>query len=242
MGGRLATPMVTMFSSRVSASRGRLACSVPIEPSWPVFMACSRSIASGPRTSPRMMRSGRMRSAFFTRSRMLTSPLPSRLAGRVSRRTTCGCCMRSSAASSMVTTRSPLSIMPDRAFSMRRLARAGAARHDQVQPAARGDAQHRRHGRRDVALLGHLVEADLALAELADRHRGAVDGQRRDDDVDAAAVEQAGVADRARFVDAPADAADDAVADVEQMGVVLERDRGQVELAAGARCRSAWGR
>ena len=109
--------MVTMFSSRVRASRGRLECSVPIEPSWPVFMACRRSIASGPRTSPRMMRSGRMRSAFFTRSRMLTSPLPSRLGGRVSSRTTCGCCMRSSAASSMVTTRSPLSIMPESALS-----------------------------------------------------------------------------------------------------------------------------
>jgi hypothetical protein len=40
-------PMVIIDSRRLRASRGVLACSVPIEPSWPVFMACSRSNASG---------------------------------------------------------------------------------------------------------------------------------------------------------------------------------------------------
>ena len=54
-------PIVIIDSMRDSASRGELACSVPIEPSWPVFIACSRSNASGPRTSPTMMRSGRIR-------------------------------------------------------------------------------------------------------------------------------------------------------------------------------------
>ncbi|MGC4064101.1 MAG: hypothetical protein QM784_05560 [Polyangiaceae bacterium] len=34
-------------SRRLMASRGLLACSVPIEPSWPVFIACRRSNASG---------------------------------------------------------------------------------------------------------------------------------------------------------------------------------------------------
>ena len=34
-------------------------------PSWPVFIACSMSSASSPRTSPTMMRSGRMRSALI---------------------------------------------------------------------------------------------------------------------------------------------------------------------------------
>ena len=80
--------MATMFSSRVSASRGRLAWIVDIEPSWPVFIACSMSNTSPPRTSPRMIRSGRMRRAFLTRSRMVTSPLPSRLEVRVSIRRT----------------------------------------------------------------------------------------------------------------------------------------------------------
>ena len=64
--------MVIIDSIRLSASRGELACSVPIEPSWPVFIACNRSNASGPRTSPTMMRSGRMRRQFFTRSRIVT--------------------------------------------------------------------------------------------------------------------------------------------------------------------------
>src|SRR5881227_1385478 len=59
-----------MDSTRDKASRGLLACRVPIDPSWPVFMACSRSNASGPRTSPTMMRSGRMRRQFFTKSRI----------------------------------------------------------------------------------------------------------------------------------------------------------------------------
>ena len=44
------------------------------EPSWPVFIAWSMSSASAPRTSPTMMRSGRMRSELRTRSRMVTSP------------------------------------------------------------------------------------------------------------------------------------------------------------------------
>ena len=58
-----------MFSRRESASRGELAWIVDIEPSCPVFIACSMSKASGPRTSPTMMRSGRMRSALRTSSR-----------------------------------------------------------------------------------------------------------------------------------------------------------------------------
>ena len=71
----------TIVSSRDSASRGELAWTVVSEPSWPVFIACSMSSASPPRTSPTMMRSGRMRSALRTRSRMVTSPRPSMLGG-----------------------------------------------------------------------------------------------------------------------------------------------------------------
>ena len=54
-----------------------LACTVASEPSWPVFMACSMSRASPPRTSPTMIRSGRIRSELRTRSRMVIAPLPS---------------------------------------------------------------------------------------------------------------------------------------------------------------------
>ena len=47
---------------------------------------------------------------------MVTSPVPSALSVRVSRRITCGCWSCSSAASSMVTSRSPAGISRDRAF------------------------------------------------------------------------------------------------------------------------------
>ena len=90
---------------------------VESEPSWPVFMAWSMSSASEPRTSPTMMRSGRMRRALRTRSRIVTSPLLSMLGGRASNRITC--CWRSwsSTASSMVTMRSLAGTKDDRTLS-----------------------------------------------------------------------------------------------------------------------------
>ena len=110
--------MPIICSRREIASRGLLAWMVAIEPSWPVFIACSMSKASSPRHSPRMMRSGRMRSAFLTSSRWRISPLPSTLGGRVSMRATCGCCSCNSAASSMVISRSLSEMKADSAFSI----------------------------------------------------------------------------------------------------------------------------
>ena len=100
------TAMSTMFSIRDRASRGELAWIVVNDPSWPVFIACSMSKASPPRHSPTMIRSGRIRSAFLTRSRCRTWPLPSMLGGRVSRLTQSSCLTCSSAGSSIVTIRS----------------------------------------------------------------------------------------------------------------------------------------
>ena len=101
------TPVIMIIcSSRESASRGVLAWIVVIEPSWPVFIACSMSSASAPRTSPTMIRSGRMRSALRTRSCCVTAPRPSMFGGRVSIRATCVCCSWSSAESSIVMIRS----------------------------------------------------------------------------------------------------------------------------------------
>ena len=87
-------------------SRGELAWIVAIEPSWPVFMACSMSMTSAPRTSPTTTRSGRMRRLLRINSRMLTAPLPSKPPWHDSSRTTCGWMSDSSAVSSTVTTRS----------------------------------------------------------------------------------------------------------------------------------------
>src|SRR6185437_8076012 len=117
------------------------------------------------------------------------------------------------------------------AVEQRRLARARAARDDDVAAHAADDLQHLRAFRRDRAETHQLVEGELVLLELADGKRGAVDGQRRSDDVDAAAVRKARVADRARFVDAAADLADDALADIEKLLVVAEADAGLLDLA-----------
>ena len=68
--GRSMPAISTIVSMRASASRGELAWIVESDPSWPVFIACSMSRLSAPRTSPTMMRSGRMRSELRTRSRM----------------------------------------------------------------------------------------------------------------------------------------------------------------------------
>ena len=231
-----------MFSSRVSASRGVLEWIVPIEPSWPVFIACSMSMASSPRISPRMIRSGRMRSAFLTRWRMVISPSPSMLAGRVSRRTTCGCCSCSSAASSIVTVRSPWSIIRRHGVEERGLARAGAAGDEDVEPRAAGDLQHRRHVGGDVVLPRHHVERDLLLGELADRDGRPVDGERRDDDVDAAAVLEAGVDQRGRFVDPAAHLGHDAGGHVQHVRVVAEDGRRSAPPCPCARRRPGAGR
>jgi hypothetical protein len=71
--------------------------------------------------------------------------------------------------------------------------------------------------------LDQLIEGQLVLLELTNGQRGAVDGQRRRDHVDTRAVQQARVADRARFVDAAADLAHDALADIQQLALSRKR-------------------
>ena len=95
-------------------SRGELAWPVDIEPSWPVFMAWSMSSASPERHSPTMIRSGRMRRALRTSSRIGMAPLPSMLGGRDSSVTTCSWRSCSSAASSIVTIRSSFGMNDER--------------------------------------------------------------------------------------------------------------------------------
>lgn len=102
--------------SRIRASSAELAWTVAREPSWPVDMAWSMSRVSPPRTSPTMMRSGRIRRELRTRSRMVIWPLPSMLGGLDSRRMTCSCWSWSSAESSMVMMRSRGGIRPERAL------------------------------------------------------------------------------------------------------------------------------
>src|SRR5690606_28785190 len=112
-----------------------------------------------------------------------------------------------------------------------RLAGAGAAGDDDVAAAFADDVEDARPLRGDRAVLDELLHRQLVALELADRQSRAVDGQGWADDVHATAVGQAGVADRARFVDPAADLADDALADVHQLVVVAEADIGLKHLA-----------
>ena len=82
-----------------------------------------------------------------------------------------------------------------------------------------------------VPSLQQLLEIEAVAFEFSDGEHWAVDGERRRDDVDARAVGQARVADRARFIDAAADLADDALADVHELHVVGEAHAGLLHLA-----------
>ena len=123
------------------------------------------------------------------------------------------------------------------AVEQRGLAGAGAAGDQGVDPAAADDLEDLGALGRDRAELDQLLEGELVLLELADGERRPVDRERRNDDVDARAVGQARVADRRGFVDAPADLADDALADVQELLVVAEADAGPLDLALRPRCR-----
>ncbi len=101
----------------VSASRAEFAWIVHM-PGKPLFKASRRSRHSSPRTSPTMIRDGRIRSDSLTRSRSRTSPVPSRPACRVCIETQSGIGSLISKTSSQLITRSLPGIEPDNAFSI----------------------------------------------------------------------------------------------------------------------------
>ena len=229
--GRSYPAISTIVSMRWSASRGEFAWTVDIDPSWPVFIAWSMSSASAPRTSPTMIRSGRMRSELRTSSRIAISPSPSMFLGRASSRSTCSWCSWSSAASSIVTIRSASGIADESAFSS--VVLPVPVPPEMRMLSSRGDA-----GARNVDGLGadraeidHVVEREALLRELADRDERAGQRQRRDDHVDAAAVREARVDHRRRLVDATTDLRHHLVDDAAQVRVVVEA-HGRLEQPA----------
>ena len=100
----------------------------------------------------------------------------------------------------------------------RRLARAGAARDQDVEPRLHDALEDLRHGLGDGPLRDAVLHGQRLHGEAADRQERAVERQRRDDGVDARAVRQAGVDVGRSFVDAAADARHDAVDDDSQVG------------------------
>ena len=130
--------MATMVSSRYSASRGLFAWIVVRLPSCPVFIACSMSSASSPRTSPTMIRSGRMAKRVDHQLSLAALPLPSIFDGRVSSRHDValpehqlGCILDCDDAFGVAD-------IPGQHVQECRLAGAHATRHDEVQSTGNG--------------------------------------------------------------------------------------------------------
>ena len=149
--------IATIVSRRYSASRGLLAWIVVKLPSWPVFIACSMSSASSPRTSPTMMRSGRIRRALIDQL-----ALPHRaLAFDVRRpRLEPDDVALPQHQFRGVLDRDDALVVGDEAredVEQRRLAGAGAARDDDVQPAGDGRLQEVEHRLRQRLALDQVV-------------------------------------------------------------------------------------
>ena len=212
-------------------SAGVFAWPVESEPSWPVVIAWSMSSASPERHSPTMIRSGRMCRALRSRSRIVISPWPSRFGGRASSLTTCAWRSCSSAASSIVTIRSSSGMNDDRTLRVGGLARAGAARDEDVEAGLDAGAQELEHLRRRRPERDQVVDRDRLGRELPDGDDRPDQRQRLDDRVDARAVGQPRVDARARCVDPPTERGDDPVDDPEDVLVVQEVVVDAVDLA-----------
>src|SRR5664280_56669 len=210
--GRSTPAMSTMVSSRESMSRGLFAWPVDIEPSWPVFIAWSMSSASPPRHSPTMIRSGRIRRALRTSSRIGIWPFPSMFGGRDSSVTTCSWPSCSSARSTW--------------------SRWSPARDEDVEARLDTGLEEVEHVRGRGSEPDQVVHREGGGGELPDRDHGAHQGEWRDDRVDARAIRQPGVDHRARLVHAAADRGDDPVDDPHHVVVVLEDDIRQLQLPA----------
>ena len=123
-----------------------------------------------------------------------------------------------------------------------RLAGAGTAGDDDVAAAEHAGPQEVAHGRREGAEGDQVGVGERVLGELADGEHRAVERDGRDDGVDAGAVGQAGVDQRAGLVDATADPADDLVDDAPQVRLAGELGRRRGRACRPARRRSSRGR
>ena len=223
---------MTIVSRREKASRGVLAWTVLIDPSTPVFMACSMSSASAPRHSPTMMRSGRMRSA--VRSSMPLVDAAFLVQVRRTRFELHHVALLELQLGRVFDGDDALLLRDEAGERVQHggLAGAGSAGDQHGASCACTHAARKRSMPGVIGLvLQHLVLRDHVAAEAADAEARAIQRQRRNDGVDARAILQARVHDRLRFVDAAAHLRDDLLDDVQQVRVVLESDRGFGELA-----------
>ena len=104
----------------------------------------------------------------------------------------------------------------------RRLAGAGATRDEDVHLGAHRRIEHRRDFAGERAEPDEVVARVRGARELSDRERRAVDGQRRDDRIDAGAIVEPGIHKRRGFVDATTDPRDDSFDDAAKLWLAGE--------------------
>ena len=223
--GRSSPAERTITSRRRRASSGELAWHVDSEPSWPVFIAHNMSTASGPRTSPTMMRSGRMRSAL--RTSCADRRGPDAVGGGRPRLEADDVGGGQAQLGGVLHRDDALTVGQERAERVehRGLAGAGATAHDHVGPGADAPGEEVLHpGRAERA------EGDAARPEAADGDARPVDGEGRHHDVHPRPVREAGVGDRRRAIGPQPEGADDALDEEVDLGG-CQVDGRAVELA-----------
>ena len=111
-----------------------------------------------------------------------------------------------------------------------RFTRTRTAGNHHVEAAGTGDLERRTHivGHRAKAL--HHVQRDRLLGEFTNRDRGALEAERRNDDVHTRTVLETGVSQRRGLVNAAADLVHDTLGDLEKMLFIAELNRRDFEL------------
>jgi hypothetical protein len=112
-----------------------------------------------------------------------------------------------------------------------RLTGTGTAGDEDVEPVGGASAEELGHARVERMDADEILHPVAVLAELADGDRGVLGRRRRDGDVDAGAVLEAGVDHRRHLVHASPDARQDALGDAAHMVFVAEPDVAQVDDA-----------
>ena len=109
--------------------------------------------------------------------------------------------------------------------------RTRAARNQNIAAHAANDFKNYGTFGCDRLELGEISEPETVFPEFTNCQGATINRQRRRNDVDTRAIRQTRVANWACFIDAAANLADDALADVQKLSIVAEAHAGLLHLA-----------
>ena len=107
-----------------------------------------------------------------------------------------------------------------------RFSGAGTAGDQDVELALDHGGKQLQHGFGQGFVLDHVASGERITTETTNREARAIDGKGRNDGVDAGAVLQSGIDHGRGFVHPASDAGNDAIDDLHQVSVILEREPG----------------